>query len=90
MALYRASDGDHRTNHSHRFETTDVEQRFGVRTNIYDGARHVDGLFLHKSFGLDIHGNTDTRKGNHLQGSLPDVFDQLPYLHDINFSKNAL
>lgn len=49
VALYLHTDGDQRTNHNLWFETTDVEQWFGVRTGEYNGARHVDGLFLHKN-----------------------------------------
>ena len=90
VSLYVSTDGDHRTNNTNRLETTDVEQRFGVRTGEYEGERHVDGLFLHKSSGLDIHGAGDTRQGNNLVGTLADVFDDLPFLRDINFSRNTL
>lgn len=59
VALYTGTNGDAWTNTGSWFGTTDVEQRFGVHTDVYNGQRHVDGLFLHKSTGGDAHSSDD-------------------------------
>ena len=45
---------------------------------------------MHKSQGNDGHiiSNPSLWVGNGLQGTLPDIFDALPFLEDINISKN--
>jgi len=90
VALYTNTNGDERTNNGGWFASTNVENRFGVRTSMYDGKRHIDGLFLHKSVGDDNLGDESLWQGNHLVGSFPDVFDKLPYLKDLNIARNSL
>lgn len=50
----------------------------------------MNGLFLHKRTPSDEHGAPPTWNGNRLVGELPDIFDQLPYLVDLNMSENTL
>lgn len=90
VALYSTTNGSGWTNKQGWFMTADVEQWFGVRTALYSGARHVDGVFLQKSTGIDEHGNATTRNGNNLVGILPINLGDLPYVKDLNISKNSI
>ena len=95
VALYMTTNGIDRendptwTNVSGWFDTVHVDNWFGIRTAIYDGQRHVDGIFLQDSDGGDYHGTVTNWDGNNLEGLLPDVFDNLPYLKDLNIAKNG-
>lgn len=69
----------------------DIESRYGVRTNPYDSEEHVDGLFLHRSnLTSDTHGGPLFRNGNNVRGALPTELADLPYLKDINLSRNSV
>jgi hypothetical protein len=57
---------------------------------MYSGAEHVDGIFLQKSSSPDEHGISSTWNGNNLVGQLPSTLGNLPYLTDVNISKNSV
>lgn len=73
VAFYTQTNGDDRentptwTNTDGWFGTVNVENRFGIRTALYSGQRHVDGLFLQDASGGDYHGDVVDREGNNLQ-----------------------
>ncbi len=61
-----------------------------MRTNDYNGEEHVDGLFLQRSnLPSDSHGSSLFWNGNNVRGSLPTQLSDLPYLKDVNVSRNT-
>lgn len=58
VLLYQNTNGGNWRNKANWLLNGDVESWFGVRTNVYAGAEHVDGLFLHKQSGIDEHGSS--------------------------------
>lgn len=90
VKLYEGTNGSNRRNKTNWLQNGDVETWFGVSTNLYAGIEHVDGLFLHKQSGTDIHGSSSLWQGNRLVGSLPTELGNLTELRDINFSTNSL
>lgn len=90
VALYESTNGDDRINSTNWLVTTDIESWFGIRTNVYWGVEHVDGIFLHKRVGTDTHGSASQRLWNGLVWTLPDEIWNFPELRDLNLSMNYL
>jgi cysteine-rich repeat protein len=90
VKLYEDTTGNNRRNKTNWLQNGDVETWFGVRTNLYAGTEHVDGLFLHKQSWIDEHGASSLWQGNRLVWSLPQELWNLTELRDLNFSTNSL
>jgi len=76
-------------NHENWLQTLDVDSWFGVRTSIYSGQEHVDGLFLHKTTDTNAHGDIQALwQGIDMEGSLPTSLSNLTYLKDFNITNN--
>lgn len=90
IKLYQETDGENRANSTNWLSNTDVETWFGVRTDLYQGDEHVDGLFLHKRVGADGDGTSSQWIGNGLVGTIPDQIGDLQQLRDLNLSVNTL
>jgi cysteine-rich repeat protein len=95
VELFSGTNGLSWTNRSWWFKTANVENWFGVRTTsgpVGDLLRHVDGIFLQKSSWIDDHdlSNISSWNGNKLIWKLPSTLWNLPYLKDLNVSKNTI
>jgi hypothetical protein len=77
LDLYLGTNGDNPvdaptwTKKDNWFTTTDVDDRWGVRTAMYNGQRHVDGLYFN-STATDTQHNLFVQniQGNNMDGSL--------------------
>lgn len=90
FAFYSSTSGASWTTKTNRLTNFDIESRYGVRTNEYNGEEHIDGLFLHRSnLTSDAHGAPIFWNGNNVRGALPIELADLPYLKDLNLSRNS-
>jgi hypothetical protein len=91
VSLFTGAGGLSRTKNDNWFGTTDVNERRGVRTGVYSGQTHVDGLFLQSSLFDDQHGNILAAwGGNNINGPLPSSLGDLTELRDMNLSRNTI
>ncbi len=89
-SFYSGTIGANWTTKTNWLTSFDIESWYGVRTNDYNGEEHVDGLFLQRSnLPSDSHGSALFWNGNNVRGSLPAELSNLPYLKDLNVSRNT-